>query len=358
MTSNPEANLPLITVAITCYNYARYVGFAIESALAQDYTNREVVVVNDGSTDDSLEIISRYRTQVRVVDQLNQGWISAYNTAFAASRGDIVIFLDADDLLDIHALGCVARKWSPTCAKVQYDLKIVDASGNDLGGRFCGFTPDYDSDRIRDSFRRTGTYRWPVTTGNAYSRWFLSIFFPLSIEHGPDGTLNTIAPVYGDIRTIPTTLGSYRLHGANGWGNVEADWGRLPERIRHRQQEVALLHEHANRRGVPLPPGNVLDHELTFINYRLMAWKLGLAYPAKSADSPLALLWHAFTTLRFEQYPPLLSLGHYCWFGALFASPYPLSRWLMTIRYNRRALLNRLRRRLRIGRHSRGSGEA
>src|SRR4051794_29511738 len=106
-------NEPLISVVITCYNYARYVASAIESVLAQTYPNKEIVVVNDGSADESLAIISRYAGRVVVIDQLNQGHIAAYNRGFAASSGDIVVFLDADDLLAPEALSAVAGVWSP-----------------------------------------------------------------------------------------------------------------------------------------------------------------------------------------------------------------------------------------------------
>ena len=93
------------------------------------------------------------------------------------------------------ALHEVANVWSPGLAKVQYDLAIIDADGNDLRRRFGHFRPNYTIQRVRDDFARTGTYRWPVLTGNAYSRWYLSLLFPLSVPRAPDGYLNTFAPL-------------------------------------------------------------------------------------------------------------------------------------------------------------------
>ena len=108
---------------------------------------------------------------------------------------------------------------------------------------------------MRASFQLTGTYRWPVTAGNAYARWFAAPLFPLHIDHGPDGTLNTVAPVYGDVVTIPRVLGQYRIHGANMWTSDGLDQTRLPYRIEHRRREVAFMRAHAARMGVAVPDG-------------------------------------------------------------------------------------------------------
>src|SRR5262245_43459658 len=99
-----QTSSPLVSVIVTCFNYGRYVARAIESALAQSYRNFEIVVVNDGSRDDSLAVISRYAERVRIIDQPNQGSIAAYNAGFAATRGDLIVLLDADDWLEPQLL--------------------------------------------------------------------------------------------------------------------------------------------------------------------------------------------------------------------------------------------------------------
>lgn len=335
---------PKISVVIPCFNYARYVGAAIESALAQDHARKEVVVVNDGSTDDSLRIIQRYAGQVVVIDQPNQGSIAAYNRGFAESSGDVVIFLDADDLLEPGALSQVAAHWSPACAKLQYDLKIIDAEGRDSGRRFCNFADGYGSAQARSAFLRTGTYRWPVTTGNAYSRWFLDLMFPLNIEHGPDGLLNTVAPVYGDVTVLPQVLGAYRVHGANMWASDGADHARLPFRIHTRQREVAFMRLHARQRGVFVPAANVLDAELPFLNYRLMALKLELPYSGQEHDSPWTLVLRAWRLVASEPLPLKHRLGHVGWFGLLALAPRRAAQGLIRLRFNRSAIVQSLRR--------------
>lgn len=333
-----KPTMPSVSVIVTCFNYARYVGRALESALQQSHPATEIIVVNDGSTDDSRSVIARYTPRVRLIEQQNQGSIAAYNTGFAACSGDVIVLLDADDWLEPNALSQVVRRFAPNVAKVQWELKIVDAEGRDLGRRFCNFDASYDAERVRRSFRETGTYRWPVSVGNAYSRRLAERVFPLSPEHGPDGALNTVAPLYGDVITIPEPLAAYRVHGQNLWSNTGTDASRLPGRIRQRQAEVSLLERHAAALGVALPPENVLDHELAFVNYRLMAKKLHLAYPGSDTESVQDLLTRAWRLLRRERYSPRASAAHAAWFTALSLGPPAVARGLMRMRFQRGAV--------------------
>jgi glycosyltransferase involved in cell wall biosynthesis len=336
------SDLPLISVVIPCFNYANYVEAAIASVLSQDYPRTEVIVVNDGSTDGSLTVISRYAGQVAVLDQSNAGHVAACNAGFASARGTIVMFLDADDLLASGALSRVANAWSPRASKVQFDLTIIDGRGRDLGRRFCNFPRSYDVFAARTSFNRTGTYRWPVMSGNAYSRWFLERVFPLAVARAPDGFLNTVAPVYGDVITIPEALGCYRLHGANRSTRGSARGsGRppFPERIALRRRELGALRSHAEKVGVALPSGDILDRELTLLNYRLMALKLGLDYEGRAADSVPSLLGKAVRGLADDISPLKARLAHLVWFLALSASPAAAADSLIDLRFRRTGIL-------------------
>ncbi len=89
---------PLVSVIVDSYNYGRFLADAIESALAQSYRNCEVIVVDDGSEDNSREVISRFGERIKAVFKSNGGQSSALNAAFAQSRGDVICFLDADDV--------------------------------------------------------------------------------------------------------------------------------------------------------------------------------------------------------------------------------------------------------------------
>ena len=88
---------PLVSIIITNYNYGRFLGEAIASALAQTWQHKEVIVLDDGSRDDSLEIACRY--PITVIAQKNSGLSLARNNALTVAQGDYVIFVDADDRL-------------------------------------------------------------------------------------------------------------------------------------------------------------------------------------------------------------------------------------------------------------------
>jgi len=90
-------NNPLVSILINNYNYGCFLGAAIESALSQTYQNIEIIVVDDGSTDNSREIIAHYGNCLIPILKENGGQASAFNTGFAASQGDIISFLDSDD---------------------------------------------------------------------------------------------------------------------------------------------------------------------------------------------------------------------------------------------------------------------
>jgi glycosyltransferase involved in cell wall biosynthesis len=93
---------PLVSLIISNYNYGRYLREAIDSALAQTYPAIEVIVVDDGSTDNSREVIAAYGDRVVAVFKENEGLISAINAGYSRSRGDIVCFMDSDDVMLPH----------------------------------------------------------------------------------------------------------------------------------------------------------------------------------------------------------------------------------------------------------------
>lgn len=92
---------PLVSILIPAYNSQEWIAETIESSLAQTWAKREIIVVDDGSKDQTLEIVKRYASrEVRVVSQPNQGAAVARNTAFSMAQGDYIQWLDADDVLD------------------------------------------------------------------------------------------------------------------------------------------------------------------------------------------------------------------------------------------------------------------
>lgn len=104
----------MVTIAITCYNYGEYIAKSIESALSQTYDNIELIVIDDGSTDDSLEVINRYKSKLKIIARENKGIVYTRNEALDIARGDFLFFLDADDYFDddyIESMVAVAEKY-------------------------------------------------------------------------------------------------------------------------------------------------------------------------------------------------------------------------------------------------------
>jgi glycosyltransferase involved in cell wall biosynthesis len=107
-----EEQAALVSVIIPCYKQADFLPGALESALEQTHCETEIIVVDDGSPDNVFEVVARYPT-VKCVQQQNLGLARARNAGFRASRGNYIVFLDADDRLVPHAieshLGCFAK---------------------------------------------------------------------------------------------------------------------------------------------------------------------------------------------------------------------------------------------------------
>src|SRR5918995_457239 len=127
---------PLVTVVIPCYNQAHFLSEAIESVLSQSYPNFEVVVVDDGSTDDTSEVAGRYLhvSRVHLISQKNQGLSGARNTGIGHARGEYLVFLDADDRLLPEALEAGVRELEahPECAFVSGRCNNIGPDGSPL----------------------------------------------------------------------------------------------------------------------------------------------------------------------------------------------------------------------------------
>ncbi|WP_051380371.1 glycosyltransferase family 2 protein [Bradyrhizobium sp. WSM1743] len=331
---------PTISVIITNYNYEEYIGHAIQSVLSQTRLPDEIIVIDDGSTDSSSDIIRSYGDRVRAVLQSNQGIRSVTSTGYAISTGQIVMYLDADDLLYPTAAEQVEKAFGPGIAKVQFDLDVIDEHGRRLGRRM----PDFSRGALTEAelareFSQTGTYRWPVTSGNAYSRDFLSQVMPISPPVSLDGVLNTVAPLYGGIITISDPQGQYRVHQRNNSRrSLSGNIAFIPDfatRIRYRKEEFDILREHAARLGRALPSGDFLDHELVFLNYRIMARKLLREDGSDHTRSLLDLWTKGMIAIGRGHFRWSVALKHTIWICSVTLLPASLAQRLIAMRFSR-----------------------
>ncbi len=127
---------PLVSVIIDNFNYAEFLGEAIESALAQTYSNTELIVVDDGSTDGSRAVLERFGGRVRALYQANAGPAAAFNAGVAASSGEIIAFLDSDDAWRPRKLERVVSGLAayPSAGWLRHRLAMVDSAGRALDG--------------------------------------------------------------------------------------------------------------------------------------------------------------------------------------------------------------------------------
>ncbi len=219
------------SILINNFNYGKFVGLAIESALAQT-TAGQVVVVDDGSTDDSRAVIERYGSRVQAIFTPNRGQGAAMNAGFAAASGDIVLFLDADDMLAPNVVETLLKVWQPGTVLAQYPLHIIDSSGLRVG-----IYPDPPSNLshgdVRELLLQTGSFGVNVTSGLAFLREALGDIMPLPAEkvrNAADGYLVRAVAFAGAVQRVDEVLGSYRRHESND-SNVCRDSGRAGRRL-------------------------------------------------------------------------------------------------------------------------------
>lgn len=212
---------PLVSVIIPNFNYARYLPVAIDSVLAQTYPKFEIIVIDDGSSDDSEAVLQSYGDRVRWVSQQNQGVSAARNLGVQETRGELLAFLDADDC------------WFP--AKLEKQLqRFLD---DDVGLVHCG-VEEIDSEGNHLRFSLEGQEGWVATElllfkravilggGSGQMVWrseFEAVGgFDTSLSTSADWDFFYRLATRKRVGFIPTPLVKYRVHGTNMHTNIRA----------------------------------------------------------------------------------------------------------------------------------------
>jgi glycosyltransferase involved in cell wall biosynthesis len=210
------------SIVIVNYNYGRFVGAAIDSALAQTWPRVEVIVVDDGSTDNSREILSGYGDRIRTIFKFNGGQASAANVGFAAATGDVIILLDADDVLLPEALSQMMPQFNdPRVSHVHAPMWEIDAAGNRNGKQYPPQPLPHGD--LRDAVIAGGpdVFFSPPCSGNAWSGAFVRRVMPMPedglFRRHAEMYLVTLSTIFGIVRRLPTPQSCYRIHGGNDW---------------------------------------------------------------------------------------------------------------------------------------------
>ncbi len=215
MTSNP-----LVSILINNYNYGEFLENAIKSALEQTYANVEVIVVDDGSTDNSREVVKPYEPIVKLIAKENGGQASAFNAGFAASTGEIICFLDSDD----YFLSNKAERIVDLFEQHQdiswcfHPLKLIDKENCPIEAHVPVIAAYYD---YRKSAKRGKLPFIPTaTSGLCFRRSLLEQILPM-----PEGTTVTLSDNY--IKFIASFLSKafisadylaiQKIHGGNAY---------------------------------------------------------------------------------------------------------------------------------------------
>lgn len=245
-----------VSVVVDNRNYERFLRDAIDSALAQEHPEAEVIVVDDGSTDGSRAVIAEYGEEVRPVLKEQGGQASALNAGFRACTGGAVIFLDADDTLLPGAVAEIVRLFrDPGVVKVHWPLWEIDDQGRRTGNvRPRGSLP---AGNMFGLLHHTPEYPTPPQSGTAWSRSFLEAVLPLperGFESGGADTFLAIQAIaFGELRAAAEPLGEYRLHSASQWTGRDFE-ERVELGLRRYDVAIDALEHHCRRMGLPADP--------------------------------------------------------------------------------------------------------
>lgn len=179
-------NRPLVSILINNYNYGRFLRAAIDSALNQTYPHTEIIVVDDGSTDNSREIISSYKSHIIPVMKENGGQASAFNAGFSKSQGNIICFLDSDDVFVNNKVEEVVNAFesAPDIGWCFHPLRLVDTNTGLLVGSTIAFPVLDRNISSRCDFRsqmKNGRLPFyaPSTSGLSFKQTLLKQFLPI-----------------------------------------------------------------------------------------------------------------------------------------------------------------------------------
>jgi len=323
-----QAN-PLLSIIINNYNYAAFLEQAIDSCLGQSYRPFEVIVVDDGSADDSPAIIRSYGDRIIPLLKPNGGQASAINAGFAISQGEVIVLLDADDYLFEDALSTLAAAWQanatdPSLIQMQCRLTLVGPAGEPID---LHPAPEiaFDQGDVRSQLHQRGRYSTTVTSGLSFHRRVLAEILPIPESDfciSADGYLVTLAPLFGSVGVVETAIGARRQHQNNLWAPLgkAVSLPRLHNSIRHdflRYQYLSQALSQTSGEALPIDQLGLRDH--LHLMARLPSRRLSPSQHPCPADQPGQLALQGVRSLwalrSYNMRRKLLLSGWFLWVG-------------------------------------------
>jgi glycosyltransferase involved in cell wall biosynthesis len=268
-TGNSEKKSPFFTVLIDTYNYGQYIEDAVESALRQDFPEeeREILVVDDGSTDDTEERLKKFGEKIGYFRKPNGGQASAFNYGFQKASGEVIALLDADDVWMPGKLKRVyeAFQQDSKVGMVYHRVRMWDGI-RDLGedsyfAEVSGWIPG--------NLKALLSYPMTGTSSLAFRRKVMEKLLPVpeELRTQADAYLTALAIFASPVLAIPEFLGKYRLHSANLY-QAQTDKGSVPQLENRMAMRKVLL------RGIEswiAKKGSTIDREAA--NTYLRQWR-------------------------------------------------------------------------------------
>jgi hypothetical protein len=327
MSAAPGAE-PSVDIVVNNHNYGRYVAAAIESALAQTHPAVSVIVVDDGSTDDSREVIGRFAEEIEIVFKEQAGQASALNTGFARGEGEVVIFLDSDDVLHPEAAARVAAAFAADreLVKSQSRTEIIDAEGHRSGiVKPLPHLPMPNGDMRHEELTRPYDIVWMATSANAFRRKALDRILPIPAEAyprtGADWYLVHLSALLGPVRSLPEVGAYYRVHGGNSYEADEPvlNLDRVRQAVGYTNATSPALLRLADELGLPHPRRILSTADVA---YRMIALRADPKHPLVRGERRLGLLRDGIVALgRRGDVSLAMKVMMAAWFAAMTVVP-------------------------------------
>ncbi len=258
---------PLVSVVLGNYNYGQFIKRSIDSVLTQTYPNIELIIIDDGSTDDSRSVIESYSKEesdrFRAIFQKNSGQEATFNLGIEESEGSIVCFLDADDYFHPEKVIKVVKAFQdhPEWVQIGHSWISVDREGNAVGRA----TSDrLTQGNVTNLLLKWGKYASAISSGLACRRSVLEQVMPLTKGWGVDSYLNVVMPFYGEVGSINEDLMYYRMHG----NNMRAHSDDLTYLMQQREGMADFINHTAEQLG--LVQRFSLERDVDYLSYQVM----------------------------------------------------------------------------------------